>query len=203
MRLEFIGQPGPWRDLERFVEAVRFKRPSISEWDLMTIVHETNARLRPRNARQQLILFGMDIMSDALADIEGWRFIDSTWKNLVPLFPLYTGELISEQDGAKLMSAISTRSFSLINRASLVTPPGLSRTYVWTRENEFIQDVVDQDVDRIRTNPRLRSLFRPVDFADGPQIIQSFSLPVEHTTVTKTISESEAFALEMNIGYEQ
>lgn len=203
MRLEFIGQPGPWRDLEKFIAAVRYKKPGISEWDLMTLIHETNARLRPRNDRQQFQLFGADILSDKLSDIEGWMYVEPTWRNLIPLFPLHTGELIDNDEGGKLKMAIATRSYDLINRGSFITPPGLSRTYIWTRENNFIQDVRDRDIDLIREWPRIRNLFRPVDLANGPQVIQSLELPVLEKHSMRDATEAANFAVEMGVGDER
>ena len=203
MRLEFIGHPGPWRNIEEFIKRVRFKQPNISEWELMKVIHHGNAKHRPRNARQVFHLFGRDIMSDDLTQIDVWAFVTPQWRNLVPKFPIHTGELLDvAHDANKLELAMAAKQFELVNRGSLISPFGLSRTYVWAPETNWIQDVRDRDVDLIRQNPFTYPLFRPIDLAEGPQRVESYTLPVVDQTQT-TIRDAGVFAVEEGIGYER
>lgn len=195
IRLEYIGQPGPHRDPERFVKAVRAAKPSLTDDDIVTIVRRGNARFKPRWERALWQVFGADILTDDLTQIEAWSLIEPNWQELLGMFPVEGGQLMPETpEGVEALNmAIQSRNLAGINRRVLMRPPGLSRSYVWRDANAWIQEVADADAKILRETPVLNQCFRNVDQANGPVLVQSYEYGVSDRQQFANFDEFEAF----------
>jgi hypothetical protein len=193
IRLEFIGQPGPHRNVRAFVERVRAANPSLTDPQVESVVRRANATYKPRFPQQVWTLFGADILSDTLTSMDAWQLLDPSWRRDLPLFPMDGGHLITGDDAPQLAAAIQHYSVNTINRRSLLVPAGLSKTYVWRRENAWIQEVADPDVAIIRQTPILNQCFRNPDGAAGPVTVERYERRVADRHTFATINDLEAF----------
>lgn len=200
MKLEFIGRPGPHRNMTKFIEQVKHRRPDATPIQIERFAHTVNARNRPRQNFEIFQLFGADVMTDDLESLDVWPHVSKEWKKFLPKLPTLTGTIIPEKDGAVLNNLLVMRKYSEVNRASICVPPGLSRSYIWCRSNQWIQDVSFEDAEIIRHRPDLRSKFRPVDNADGPQIVQAYKrLPDADPIIAKTRGDIHDIAKELGL----
>ncbi len=176
VRLEFVGEPGPHRDPERFVASVRAAKPSLTEDDIVTIVRRGNARYKPRWDRALYQVFGADILGDDVTQIAAWSLIEPGWQQLLQQFPTDGGVVIpaTAEGASAITAAIQSGDVATVNRQSLMRPAGMSRTYVWRKENGWIQDVTDADADILRNTPIVNQCFRNVDQADGPVLVRTY-----------------------------
>lgn len=175
--LEFIGQAGPWRDIAKFVAAVKAASPHLDDAQIMAIVHRENARKRPRHSKWTFHVFGADILSDDLQSMDAWGYLPSRWQRDLPMYPVQGGRLIRTTDDdapIHLQTAIAQNGAHQVNRRSLMVPDGLSKTYVWCQANNWMQEVADADVAIIRNTPILKLMFRDPNLASGPLQIQDY-----------------------------
>lgn len=177
MQLEYLGAPGPWRNIEKFVAAVKAASPHLDDTQIMAVVHRENARKRPRHNRRVFHMFGADILSDDLQSMDAWPYLHHTWKRDLPLYPIQGGKHIrSTDDDAPviLQTAIASHGIHHVNRRTLLVPAGLSKTYVWCQANNWMQEVADADVAIIRDTPVVKYMFRDPNIADGPLRIENY-----------------------------
>ena len=193
--LEFWGARGPWRDPERFVNAYRALHPNTTDADMVTMVHRENARRRPRHELKPFLVFGADILSDDLHSMDAWQYLPKTWKRDLPLYPVAGGKLIQSGDAmadVRLKAAIDTAGTRNINRASLLVPRGLSKTYVWCKANNWLQDVEDADVAIIRNTPGLRDMFADPNRV-GPFRVGKYDYLSTGSTGISSLQDAQAF----------
>lgn len=196
MRLEYIGLPGPHRDMRKFVGAVQAYKPGITDTEIESVVHRESVRKRPRHNGQQFQVFGADIMSDDLKSMDAWPHLIGQWQRDLPMFPLQGGIVVGSDEeyaAVRLKVAIDTHGAQHINRASLLVPEGLSKTYVWCQANGFTQQVTDADVAIIRRTQILNLMFRNPDIADGPMRIEGFMRQATDKHAFTTIAEAKAY----------
>lgn len=200
-RLEYIGLPGPHRDVRSFVANIKKANPALTDVQVERVVRLANAKYRPRFKLQIWTLFGADIMSEDLMSIDAWQYLDKDWRRDLPLFPLDGGDVIdAELHGAKALdAALKMHGPSRINRRSLLVPAGLSKTYVWRRENAFTQEVHDNDVEILRQTPVLNRCFRDRDQANGPLTIEYFQRGTASRELLRNANDLEAFEADQRI----
>lgn len=174
--LEFLGYPGPWRDVEKFRNAVKAANPGLTDSQIMDLVHRENAKKRWRHKEWVFQMFGADILSGDLQSMDAWPYLQDRWKRDLPKFPVEGGEVIrhTDDDAVNLQFAIRTKGEQRVNRRSLMVPDGLSKTYVWCIANNWIQEVSDADAAILRAHPLLKLMFRNPNFANGPMQIQDY-----------------------------
>lgn len=199
--LEYMGDPGPWRGIEKFVAAVKAASPHLDDAGIMAVVHRENARKRPRHNRQRFHVFGADILSDDLQSMEAWPYLHPIWKRDLPMYPLEGGRHIRTTDEdapAHLQSAIASHGAHQVNRRTLLVPEGLSKTYVWCEANNWMQEVADADVAIIRNTRILNLMFRDPNLAEGPMQIQGYQRqPTGEVYRFNTAQEAQAFERDM------
>lgn len=192
-RLELMGDPGPWRNAERFVESLRAYKPTLSDDEIVNIVRRENAKHRPRHPNMSLCLFGRDILTDDLPSIDAWPHVSATWKHELPTYPVFGGEMIpADAENAAVALANARSAGKRINRGSWVFPVGLGKTYVWDAANDFIQTVEDADVEVLRRSS-FRLWFRDPDMANGPVQIQRYDYAPTETLRFRTIDDLSSF----------
>lgn len=199
--LEFMGQPGPWRDIKKFVAAVKAASPHLDDAQIMAVVHRENARKRPRHTRQRFHVFGADILSNDLQSMDAWPYLHDIWKRDLPMYPLEGGRHIRSTDEdapVHLQTAIASHSAHQVNRRTLLVPEGLSKTYVWCQANNWMQDVADADVVILRNTPILNLMFRDPSLASGPLQIQGYQrLSTGEKYQFNSADEAQAFERDM------
>lgn len=199
--LEYMGSPGPWRDIAKFVAAVKAASPHLDDVQIMAVVHRENARKRPRHSKRTFHIFGADILSDDLQSMDAWPYLHHIWKRDLSKYPLEGGRHIRSTDEdapVHLQTAIASHSAHQVNRRTLLVPAGLSKTYVWCQANNWMQDVADTDVAIIRNTRTLNLMFRDPHLADGPLQIQDYRRQATGEIYKfKTADEAKAFEGDM------
>ena len=199
--LEFLGAPGPWRDIKKFVAAVKAASPHLDDAQIMAIVHRENAKKRPRHNKWTFHVFGADILSDDLQSMDAWGYLPSRWQRDLPLYPLEGGRHIRSTDEdapVHLQTAIAQHGVHQVNRRSLLVPEGLSKTYVWCKANGWMQEVADADVEIIRNTRILNLMFRDPNRAEGPLQIQDYRRqPTGDIYRFDSVDEAKAFERDM------
>lgn len=199
--LEYLGSPGPWRNIEKFVAAVKAASPHLDDAQIMAVVHRENARKRPRHNKRRFHMFGADILSTDLKSMDAWAYLHPIWQRDLPLYPLEGGKLIRSTDEdapVHLQTAIASHGINQVNRRSLLVPAGLSKTYVWCAGNNWMQEVADADVAIIRNTPVVRLMFRDPNLADGPLQIQDYRRePTGEIYRFSSAEEAQAFERDM------
>lgn len=151
-------------------------RPGITDAQIMALVHRENARKRWRHKKWVFQMFGADILSEDLQSMDAWPYLPERWKRDLPKFPVTGGEIIrhTDDDAVNLQFAIRTKGMERVNRRSLLVPDGLSKTYVWSITNQWIQEVTEEDAAILRAHPTLKMMFRNPNFASGPLQVQDY-----------------------------
>lgn len=197
--LEYIGQPGPHRDAKGWVERIRAAHPGISDIAVEGVLRRANAKYRPRLDMLPWVLFGADIMADDLTSIDAWAYLDIRTKAALQAYPVHGGELITENTPGRAMTlkrAIDTYGQHGVNRASLMVPAGLSKTYVWCKANGFVQNVTDADAAIIRSTPVLNQCFRSASNADTALQYERFEREPVSRMEFRSLAEAEAYERE-------
>lgn len=181
-----------------FLDEIKRRRPSASDLELERAAWDANARNRPRFNLEVFTLFGADILSEDLQSMEAWPYLTPEWRELLPTFPL-VGKQLEEFRGSTLTHLVNLGQAHTISRSTLCVPAGLSKTYVWCPMNSWIMDVTPQDAEIIRHRPDIRPKFRPVDHADGPQVVQTFERETVGAPIVAT-SQEEARDIAAELG---
>lgn len=153
--LEYVGEMSPFRDAAAFVAAVKRQRPGISQRGIDEVVSRVLLTRKPRINGHVVHLWGADILTDDLANIPAAQWAEPSELAQIGALPIR-------------------------DRVGLIDPrdPGLSRSYVWRWENDWIQQVTAADVEVIRGSDA-RAWFRDPHRADGPyRDARSFDFPV-------------------------
>lgn len=194
MLLEFVGFPGPHRDIDGFVARLRHARPDFTDDDIVRAVRRGNASYKPRHPQSHWQLFGRDILTTDLQSLGVWPLLHAWWQRNLGRFPLEGGEVIGGEGAAQhLQAAISSYGVHRINRRSLLIPAGLAQSYVWTRGNAWIQDVADGDVAVLRSTPIVNQCFRSAANADGAVTARTLEYGARDRHTFASFDDLEAF----------
>lgn len=190
--LEFIGLPGPHRDMAKFVNAVRERTPGITNSALQDVVHAAGVKLPPRYKRQAWVHWGADILSDDLTSIDAWPYLDPARRNEVARLPREGGVTVTAGDPKASTLMRDALVKGTLNRRSLMMPAGLSKTYIWCAANNWMQEVSDADAAILRSAPFARLLFRNPNYASGPVEVQSLTRPVVERFALTSLEDAQA-----------
>lgn len=136
-RLTFIGHDVLRRDPVKFLDGLRQRFPNVSETGIQEIAKRELGKTPPRYDRYVQCLFGEDILTDDVTTIPAWRWLTPILRRQIQGVPI-------EQ------------------RRELVDPKGMSATYVWRKDNGWVQEVTDSDADILRAS-NARTWFRDTD----------------------------------------
>lgn len=165
--LEFIGKPSPRRDMNAYYDELRAKYPSLSERGLHEVTKAELERTPPRYSKYVLHLFGQDIATNDPTTLPVWPWMTDYERGRVLSIPI-------------------------ADRPRLVDPAGLSRTYVWRKDTDWVQDVTDADVEVIRLS-EARTWFRNVEKHGRWTPERAYDFPVLETHPMRDWSDVESF----------
>ena len=169
LRLEYIGKDTARRNWKRLLEHLRRMYPNVSETGIHEIAKAEFVRVAPRHDRLVQALFGRDILAADVTTIPAWPYLTPLMKRWV------------------LNPALEGRTHE-----TLMDPPGLSRTYVWSKKNNWLQEVTDEDAAIIRASPA-RTWFRDYD-KHGPYTpARTWDLPVVARETFTDAAEARRF----------
>lgn len=165
--LEFVGKPSPRRNLNAFHDELRGKYPSLTERGIHEVTQAELEKTPPRYPGYVLHFFSDDILTADLTTLPTWHFFSKAEQRDMP-------------------------RRTMEQRRRLVDPKGMSQTYVWRRENDWLQDVTGADVEVIRRSAA-RTWFRNVE-RHGPWTPErAYEFPVIESHPMTSKDDIEAF----------
>jgi hypothetical protein len=184
-RLEFISYSRHRRDPEAFKRELRRAFPTVIAADLEKIATVELWKVKPRLDHTEVLLFGRDVLTDDVTTIAGWD----------------------------VMSAKAQKHVRKHERAGtlprLVSIDGLSRTYVFNRRNEWVQEVSDADMALIRAveaTPEMikrrisrpRHWFRDIDvYGPWQGFPRTWTLPVVEEFKATNLDDAKRFVADV------
>ena len=155
MKLEYVGGFHPWDEarggIAATVAAIRAQRPGITDREVEQVIQRIlNERVEKRYPGHIIHRFGRDILPGDLTQLPAWRWLHPDWQRRLPRYPLDGGALLTGDARDVQRAVYGALDPSRINRASLIKPAGLSATYVWRNENDWLQEVADADAAVLR-----------------------------------------------------
>ena len=168
-RLEFISYSWVRRDPKRFLRALRATYPTVSPDDLEKIATVELWKHKPRLNHTEVLLFGRDVETDDLTTVAGWG------------------------DMSRKARRHLERHKAAGTLATVVSIPGLSRTYVFNQGNAWLQEVTDADAALIRDS-KARTWFRDYDvYGPWQGFPPVWELPVADRFEAKSLDDAAAF----------
>jgi hypothetical protein len=159
--LEYTGGVSPFVDIKSFVDKIRKDRPGITDIGVDQLVKRTVMALDPRFKGRFVSLFGADIMSADVEDIPAWNYLPPIQQRRILAHPINGGIMVDSEDPRfSQRELVGANNHAEINRSALISPPGLTQTYCWCHQTNWLQDMPEEDYNRIRAEPALRRLFR-------------------------------------------
>lgn len=171
-RLTFIGHDVLRRDPITFLEGLRQRFPNVSETGIQAIAKRELGKKPPRYDQYVQGLFGEDILTDDVTTIAAWRW----------LTPILRREV---------------QQASLEQRRAMVDPKGLSATYVWRKDNGWVQEVTDSDADILRASGA-RTWFRDTDMFGTHVPTRMWDFPVIETHTFNNQFDANAYRKEQH-----
>lgn len=177
-RLEFAPR-SPFHDIEGTVAKIRQANPGITDMGVNQAVKRMLTGYKSRHKGRIFHLFGADIMTADLTTIAAWPMIGEYERRRVSAHPIDAGARIPDDiEGparrAMQEALVSRHDYHNVNRSSLISPPGLSQTYVWRLANDWMQEVADADYALILSTPANRRLFRDPDIYGPYNVVRSY-----------------------------
>ena len=153
--LEFVGSFHPFDEtrggIDAFISAVRKQAPGISNAGINAIVKQTMDNREYKRVPGWIVhRFGLDIMTADPTHLPAWRWMYPGWRDRVLKMPVAGGAVLDGDAANVQRHVFSTLQPEHYNRASLISPAGLSTTYVWRAENDWLQEVTDADAAVLR-----------------------------------------------------
>jgi len=193
---------GPFHDLEATVARIRAAHPGITDRGVNQAVKRMLNGYKPRHKGRIVYLFGADIMTAQIDAIPAWRWLSDGAKARLLEHPTEGGTCLPETvDGDDDQTRIDLVQAGLINehyrkgvnRSVLISPRGLSQTYVWRIENDWLQEVTPADYRLIFAHPASRRRFRDPDRHGPYQDVRSYDGPniVTHREVSRSMRDVE------------
>ena len=168
-RLEFISYSWVRRDPRKFLLALRATYPTVSPEDLERIATAEMWKHKPRLNHTEVLLFGRDVLTDDLSTVAGWGEMSRKARRH-----------LEQHQAAGTLSRI-------------VSIPDLSRTYVFNKQTEWVQEVTDADAALIRQS-KARTWFRDIDvYGPWPGFPQVWELPVAERFEATSLTDAAAF----------
>ena len=172
-RLEFISYSPIARDPHKLFAALVRKYPNVGQAALERIAEIEVWKVKPRLDHTCVYLFGMDIFTDDLTMIEAWDAIDPSGRTYV-------------EQHAKAGTL-----------AKIVAIDGLSKSYAWTKRNQWVQEVTDADLPLIR-NSKAKTWFRDYDrYGPWGGFQRAWEFPVAERYAFSNLDDAAKFATEV------
>jgi len=164
--LVWTGGSTPFANLPAFVAHVKRTYPGITDRGVSQLVKKALDHYDPGVRGRIVTLFGADIMTADLERIPAWPYLSDDQRRRLREHPHDTGERVNEDD-PKLsqLELARTLNRASVNRSALISPPGLSQTYVWSDATHWQQEMSDTDAALILSIRGTGRLFR--DFEAG------------------------------------
>lgn len=188
--LEFAPR-SPFHDIEGTVRRIRERFPSITDMG----VNQAVARMldssqpqgyKPRTNGRFIYLFGADIMSAQLDQIPAWPLMSDAVRERILAHPIDGGitledRIANDEDPRQvelIQAGLANHQYRAgVNRSVLISPRGLSQTYVWCFENQWIQEATDADAKIILSARGAGQKFRDIAVHGPYQDVRSYEGP--------------------------
>jgi hypothetical protein len=172
-RLEFLSYSIVRRDPARFKRELRVRYPTMSAEDLERIATVELWKHKPRLGHTEVLLFGRDVLTDDLTTVAGWDVMSA-----------------KAQRHLRRHAAAGTL-------AQAVSIDGLSRTYVFNKRTDWVQEVTDADLPLIRAS-KARHWFRDFDkYGPWPGFPQTWALPVVDEFKATNLDDAKRFVADV------
>lgn len=164
-KLEFVGKDVMRRNWKQVRDMVRGQYPHLTDTSIDHIASDMMRQTRgpegdsvsvsPRTDNSNLVAWGKDVFADKPEDMEAWRFLTPMQKDTVK------------------------------RGQCRFYPTGLSKTYVWCKQNGFVQEVTDGDAELIRNATLIRGWFQDPEVHGPFSPVRTFDYEVveEHDFV--------------------
>ncbi len=197
-RIQFSGGPNPWTDIEKFIAKLRKAKVGISDLGIQQMVKRATGLHDPLTSNRVIILLGADIMSENVQLEPWWPDLPFSQANRLLSHPISGGAMVDNEDAkASQLSLLSRQDYGSINRSALVSPRGLTRTYIFMHRDGFIQDVEDRDADLILSFPTTKRLFQDVGLVGVYEEVSSYQhIQVRETHHAGNLDDAKALARE-------
>lgn len=174
VRLVFIGKDTSRRNLPMFLDSLRQRYPNVSETGIQEMAKAELTKVPPRYSRYVEHLIGRDILSDDPTKILAWPHMTMTEQSKA--VDLRTGQIKPESERLRMLDPFCA----------------LENTYVWRKENGWVQTVTDSDAEIIRAS-LARTWFRDVDRFGDQVPVRAWDLPVIESTGFNDLNEAKRF----------
>lgn len=172
-RLEFLSYSIVRRDPAKFKAQLRAKYPTMSVEDLERVATVELWKHKPRLNHTEVLLFGRDVLTDDLTTIAGWDVMS-----------------VKAQRHLKRHKAAGTLS-------QAISIDDLSQTYVFNKRTEWVQEVADADLPRIRAS-KAKHWFRDYDrYGPWPGFPQTWSLNVADEFRATNLDDAKRFVADV------
>jgi hypothetical protein len=173
-RLEFISYSVHRRNPEKFKRELRAALPTVSPEDFEKIATIEMCKHKPRLNHTEVNLFGRDVLTDDVTTIATWNEMSAKTQRFV-----------------RRHAAAGTLSH-------LVSIPGLSRSYVWNKRNEWVQEVTDADAALMREDAKAKHWFRDIDeYGRWAGYPQTWTLPVVDEFRATNLDDAKRFVADV------
>jgi hypothetical protein len=188
--LEFAPR-SPFHDIEGTVRRIRDRFPGISDLGVNQAVARmldsgTDRGYKPRTKGRYVYLFGADIMSAQIDQIPAWPLMSDGVRERLLDHPVEGGITLEDrleanddpQQTELIQAGLANHQHRAgVNRSVLISPRGLSQTYVWCHENQWIQEVTDADADLILSARGASQKFRDIAIHGPYEDVRSYEGP--------------------------
>lgn len=201
MRTIELAPLSPFHDIEGTVRKLKAAKPGITQLGINQAVKRMLDRYDPRHPGRHVALFGADIMTAQLDQIPAWPYLPDGQRRRLLDHPIDGGLILpdtldGDDDPKRAIVAQKEAANRLdrvnVNRSVLISPRGLSQTYIWCLRTGWLQEVTDADYDLILGHPGNRRLFRDRDM-HGPYLdVRSYEAPGIVTAREVTTNQRDA-----------
>ena len=193
-----LAPKSPFHDIEGFVGRVRAAHTGITDAGVNHVVKRSLDGYNPRHSGRVVHLYGADIMTADLSSIPAWDLITPEEQRRIAEHPMDTGERIDPENvkvsQLELARRLDRRN---VNRSVLISPRGLSRSYVWRLSSAWVQEVTDDDYALILSVQGNTRIFRDPDIHGPYTDARSYDAPPTATYITKDQGDVDALMREL------
>jgi hypothetical protein len=200
MRTLELAPASPFENIEATVASLKSRFPGITDEGINQAVKmQLDKGYKPRHKKRVVTFFGADIMSASIDEIGAWNLLPPAQQRRVLSHPIEGGLTIGPDDSPTKRIELANRlDASNVNRSVLISPNGLSQTYVWRNEGGtwhglvgWFQEVTDADYDLIMKWPNNRRLLRDPEIHGLYQDVRSYNVPGEVVFEARNMKDVE------------
>ena len=181
-----LAPESPFHNIHATVRSIRARFPGITDHGVNQAVKRMLGGYNPRHPGRHVALFGADIMTATLEDLPTWPYLPDGQRRRLMDHPVTGGLVLDdtlEADDDPKRQALAQMEMAnrldrhAVNRSVLISPRGLSQTYVWSLNSGWVQEVTDADYALILKHPFSRSRFRDPDLHGPYENVRSYDGP--------------------------